>query len=188
MGVLYRIILFILVLASAFFYAQDSIVGLENIHVIGNAVIVSQNTNEYTVTYITENSIKKVKLNSASEKDSKAKAYYASNENKKIKVDEKKTAKKTIKKIVAMPNDILVYNKNSKTDENLFSQSIFYKIGFTSTSYSVGKNISNENSFLNFLFVFQEKQNILYHFYKCKNVENFLFTRPPPAFSEKNLS
>ena len=49
-------------------------------------------------------------------------------------------------------------------------------------SQKLDKALFTENKPLVFLFIYQEKQNVLFQFYHSLKVENHLFTRPPPTF------
>lgn len=181
MSVLFRFVLFFLFFYFPNFYGQENVIsGLENIHISEDALMVSVNPDS-TITLVKNNNKqnktlgKAVKsslaINNISEKVSKTEKKIA-----------KKIEKKLIKKIESKPNSVLVYNKNGKSEETFISSNITSKVGFSAPQYTIGKFINKDFCFQTFIFIYQEKQNVLYNFYKSKDVEDFLFARPPPYF------
>ena len=91
-----------------------------------------------------------------------------------------KTSRAT-KKVVEKQAPKAICKSSPESEGSYFSESQTSKISFAPSRLSLGKYVGTQHSFLNFLFVFQEKQNSLYRFYKTKHLENSLFTRPPPS-------
>ena len=100
----------------------------------------------------------------------------------------KKTPKaideKLIKKMAQKREVKIVYNTDAQSEENLSSNFGTSKSGINNQDQSqkLDKAVFTENKLLAFLFIYQEKQNVLFQFYHSLKVENHHFTRPPPTF------
>ena len=78
----------------------------------------------------------------------------------------------------------IVYNTDAQSEENLSSNFGTSKSGINNQDQSqkLDKALFTENKPQVFLFIYQEKQNVLFQFYHSLKVENNQFTRPPPTF------
>ena len=164
--------------------AQESIItGLENMNLSEGATIIIKNK-ENTIAIVTSNSndiykAKIVKNNNADHKKTvKEKLLFYNNIKPKKIIDEK-----TLKKIEEKINSKIVFNHNSKSEKNFSFSSYFYKIANNSNNNTVGKFTNIEIGLsISYLFVYQNRQNVLYEFYNSTNSKSYLFTRPPPSF------
>ena len=159
--------------------AQESIItGLENLHLSEGATMVTVDQGNDTVHYITstQNIHQKIKTKSSLKKE---KITFASHQKKRSAIDEK-----IIKKIKQKREVKMVYHTDAQ------SRTSFSTLYYSSKSAVNNQNhlktfnhsVFEENNVLTFLFVYQEKQNILFQLYHALKANNQLFTRPPPSF------
>ena len=182
--IFYVFIYFLSIGFSTQMSAQESIItGLENMNLSEGATIIIKNK-ENTIAIVTSNSndiykAKIVKNNNADHKKTvKEKLLFYNNIKPKKIIDEK-----TLKKIEEKINSKIVFNHNSKSEKNFSFSSYFYKIANNSNNNTVDKFTNIEIGLsISYLFVYQNRQNVLYEFYNSTNSKSYLFTRPPPSF------
>ena len=171
-------------LFSSYIYSQQPIIsGLENIHISEGATIVTVEKGESKINYSSISAPinqKNTKTSTSPQKEIKEKITFS---------HKKKTAKaideKLIKKIEQKREVKIIYNNDSQSEECLSSNYETSKsvINNQDQSQKLDKALFTENKPLVFLFIYQEKQNVLFQFYHSLKVENHLFTRPPPNSS-----
>lgn len=170
-------------LFSSYFYSQQvTISGLENIHISEGATIVTVENGESKINYSSISAPinqKNTKTSASPQKEIKEKIAFSHN---------KKTAKaideKLIKKLEQKREVKTVYHTDAQ------SRTFFSALYYSSMSAVNNQNhlktfnhsVFAENNVLTFLFVYQEKQNILFQLYHALKANNQLFTRPPPSF------
>ena len=171
-------------LFSSYIYSQQpTISGLENIHISEGATIVTVENGESKINYSSISAPinqKNTKTSTSPQKEIKEKITFS---------HKKKTAKaideKLIKKIEQKREVKIIYNTDAQSEESLSSNYGTSKSGINNQDQSqkLDKALFTENKLLVFLFIYQEKQNVLFQFYHSLKVENHLFTRPPPNSS-----
>ncbi len=175
-------LLFLLISLSLYtkISAQEKTIisGLENLHLSEGATMVTVDQGNDTVHYITstQNIHQKIKTKSSLKKE---KITFASHQKKRSAIDEK-----IIKKIKQKREVKMVYHTDAQ------SRTSFSTLYYSSKSAVNNQNhlktfnhsVFEENNVLTFLFVYQEKQNILFQLYHALKANNQLFTRPPPSF------
>lgn len=148
--------------------------------VIGDAKIITHENTSLKESY-TENISKEVS-NQTTLKD-EAKVVVKEKTIKNSLAQTKKINAKKYKNIEEKINSKIVFNHNSKSEGNFSFSSYFYKIANNSNNNTVGKFTNIEIGLsISYLFVYQNRQNVLYEFYNSTNSKNYLFTRPPPSF------
>ena len=167
-------------LSSSFSYAQSTpISGLENLHLSEGATMVTVDQGNDTVHYITstQNIHQKIKTKSSLKKE---KITFASHQKKRKAIDEK-----LIKKIEQKREVKIIYNTDAQS-EDLSSNYGTSKSGINNQNQiqKLDKALFTENKPLVFLFIYQEKQNILFLLYHSLKANNRLFTRPPHILFE----
>ena len=169
------------------FYAQQN--NDNGITIIGDAKIITQEntslkescTEDISKEVSQENSVKdeaKVVVKEKTIKNSLA-------QTKKDNAEKyKNIEEKLIKKLEQKREVKIIYNTDAQSEENLSSNFGTSKSGINNPDQSqkLDKALFTENKPLVFLFIYQEKQNVLFQFYHSLKVENHLFTRPPPTF------
>ena len=170
-------------LFSSYIYSQQpTISGLENIHISEGATIVTVENGESKINYSSISAPidqKNTKTSTSPQKEIKEKITFS---------HKKKTAKaideKLIKKLEQKREVKIIYNTDAQSEESLSSNYGTSKSGINNQDQSqkLDKALFTENKLLVFLFIYQEKQNVLFQFYHSLKVENHLFTRPPPTF------
>ena len=170
-------------LFSSYIYSQQpTISGLENIHISEGATIVTVENGESKINYSSISAPinqKNTKTSTSPQKEIKEKIAFS---------HKKKTAKgideKLIKKLEQKREVKIVYNTDAQSEESLSSNFGTSKSGINNQNQSqkLDKALFTENKPLVFLFIYQEKQNVLFQFYHSLKVETHLFTRPPPTF------
>ena len=163
--------------------AQESIItGLENIHISEGATIVTVENGESKINYSSISAPinqKNTKTSASPQKEIKEKIAF-SHKKKTVKaIDEK-----LIKKLEQKREVKMVYHTDAQ------SRTSFSALYYSSKSAVNNQNhlktfnhsVFAENNVLTFLFVYQEKQNILFQLYHALKANNQLFTRPPPSF------
>ena len=159
--------------------AQESIItGLENIHISEGATIITEHTDN-KITVITSSSTK-----TYSQEEKFLITKIDVNQNKKKVYTKKNIAKKakgnSLKKFENIKNSALFCNTNSESSSS-FEITIILQKQCTNRSNNGNESLLKpENSWKIALVNYQTKDNILYLFYHSKNVDDFLFARPPP--------
>lgn len=157
--------------------AQEStITGLDNVHISEGAAIIEKTSNKDIIA-ITSNGTQKI-LNSV-EGNSYKKELLAKKKNETKNRIAKNSRKKIIKsKEISKP--VIVYNKNANT-ENSFQSSDFNlkQINTNQNNYN-SKFINPESSWIEYLYVTELKQAVLFQVHNSTIVKKLFFTRPPP--------
>ena len=163
--------------------AQESIItGLENIHISEGATIVTVENGESKINYSSISAPinqKNTKTSTSPQKEIKEKVAFSHKKKTPKAIDEK-----LIKKMAQKREVKIIYNNDAQSEENLSSNYGTSKSGINNQNQSqkLDKALFTENKPLVFLFIYQEKQNVLFQFYHSLKVESYLFTRPPPSF------
>ena len=180
------LLVFTFLLSLTFFThinAQESIItGLENIHISEGATIVTVENGESKINYSSISAPinqKNTKTSTSPQKEIKEKIAFSHKKKTPKAIDEK-----LIKKLEQKREVKMVYHTDAQ------SRTSFSALYYSSKSAVNNQNhlktfnhsVFAESNVLTFLFVYQEKQNILFQFYHSLKVENHLFTRPPPTF------
>lgn len=161
------------------FYAQQNegsgfiIIGDAKIITLENTSLKESRTENISKEEVTQTSLK-----------DEAKVFVKEKPLKNSLAQTKKINVKKYKNIKEKINSKIVFNHNSKSEGNFSFSSYFYKIANNSNNNTVGKftNIKIGLS-ISYLFVYQNRQNVLYEFYNSTNSKSYLFTRPPPILS-----
>ena len=169
-------------LFSSYIYSQQpTISGLENIHISEGATIITEHTDN-KITVITSSSTKtytqeeKFLITKIDVNQNKKKVYTKKNIAKKAKGN-------SLKKFENIKNSALFCNTNSESSSS-FEITIILQKQCTKRSNNGNESLLKpENSWRIALVNYQTKDNILYLFYHSKNVDDFLFARPPPYLS-----
>ena len=170
-------------LFSSYIYSQQpTISGLENIHISEGATIVTVENGESKINYSSISAPinrKNTKTSTSPQKEIKEKIAFSHKKKTPKAIDEK-----LIKKLEQKREVKIIYNTDAQSEECLSSNYETSKsvINNQDQSQKLDKALFTENKPLVFLFIYQEKQNILFQFYHSLKVENHLFTRPPPSF------
>ena len=176
------LLVFTFLLSLTFFThinAQKSIItGLENIHISEGATIITEHTDN-KITVITSSSTKtytqeeKFLITKIDVNQNKKKVYTKKNIAKKAKGN-------SLKKFENIKNSALFCNTNSESSSS-FEITIILQKQCTKRSNNGNESLLKpENRWKIALVNYQTKDNILYLFYHSKNVDDFLFARPPP--------
>ena len=170
-------------LFSSYIYSQQpTISGLENIHISEGATIVTVENGESKINYSSISAPinqKNTKTSASPQKEIKEKIAFSHN---------KKTAKaideKLIKKLEQKREVKTVYHTDaqSRTSFSALYYSSMSAVNNQNHLKTFNHSVFAENNVLTFLFVYQEKQNILFQLYHALKANNQLFTRPPPSF------
>ena len=180
------LLVFTFLLSLTFFThinAQESIItGLENIHISEGATIVTVENGESKINYSsvsTPINKKNSKISTSTKKEIKEKIAFSQKKKTPKAIDEK-----LLKKLEQKREVKIIYNTDAQSEECLSSNYRTSKSGINNQNQSqkLDKALFTENKPLVFLFIYQEKQNVLFQFYHSLKVENHLFTRPPPTF------
>ena len=181
--IFYVFIYFLSIGFSTQMSAQESIItGLENIHISEGATIVTVENGESKINYSSISAPinqKNTKNSTSPQKEIKEKIAFSQKKKTPKAIDEK-----LIKKLEQKREVKMVYHTDAQ------SRTSFSALYYSSKSAVNNQNhlktfnhsVFAESNVLTFLFVYQEKQNILFQFYHSLKVENHLFTRPPPTF------
>ncbi|TXI88883.1 MAG: hypothetical protein E6Q36_04435 [Chryseobacterium sp.] len=163
--------------------AQESIItGLENIHISEGATIVTVENDESKINYSsvsTPINRKNTKVSTSPKKEIKEKITFSHKKKTPKAIDEK-----LIKKMAQKREVKIVYNTDAQSEESLSSNYETSKSGIKNQDQNkkLYKAAFTENKHLLFLFIYHEKQNVLFQFYHSLKIENYLFTRPPPTY------
>ena len=170
-------------LFSSCIYSQQPIIsGLENIHISEGATIVTVENGESKINYSSISAPinqKNTKTSASPQKEIKEKIAFS---------HKKKTPKaigeKLIKKLEQKREVKTVYHTDaqSRTSFSVLYYSSMSAVNNQNHLKTFNHSVFAENNVLTFLFVYQEKQNILFQLYHALKANNQLFTRPPPSF------
>ena len=181
--IFYVFIYFLSIGFSTQMSAQESIItGLENIHISEGATIVTVENGESKINYSSISAPinqKNTKTSTSPQKEIKEKIAFSHKKKTPKAIDEK-----LIKKLEQKREVKMVYHTDAQ------SRTSFSALYYSSKSAVNNQNhlktfnhsVFAENNVLTFLFVYQEKQNILFQLYHALKANNQLFTRPPPSF------
>ena len=164
-------------LFSSYIYSQQpTISGLENIHISEGATIIEKKSNKDIIA-ITSNGTQKI-INSE-ENNSDKKELIAKGKN----TLKNKIAKTSIEKIIKtkkISNPIIVFNGNSSSESSFHSSGCNLKQINTNQNNYDSKFINSESNWIEYLYVVEVKQGVLFQVYASKNTKDRFFTRPPP--------
>ena len=164
-------------LFSSYIYSQQpTISGLENIHISEGATIIEKKSNKEIIA-ITSNGTQKI-INSEKNNSDK-KELIAKGKN----TLKNKIAKTSIKKIIKtkkISNPIIVFNGNSSSESSFHSSGCNLKQINTNQNNYDSKFINSESNWIEYLYVVEVKQGVLFQIYISKNTKDSFFTRPPP--------
>ena len=157
--------------------AQESIItGLENIHISEGATIIEKKSNKDIIA-ITSNGTQKI-INSEKNNSDK-KELIAKGKN----TLKNKIAKTSIKKIIKtkkISNSIIVFNGNYSSESSFHASDCNLKQINTNQNNYDSKFINSESNWIEYLYVVEVKQGVLFQIYISKNTKDSFFTRPPP--------
>ena len=181
-GVSYRCFIVAFLLVCSGLLSQESVVtGLENIHISEGATIITEHTDN-KITVITSSSTK-----TYSQEEKFLITKIDINQNKKKGYTKKNIAKKakgnSLKKFENIKNSALFCNINSESSSSFEIANLLQKQCTNRSNNGNESLLKPENSWKIALVNYQTKDNILYLFYHSKNVDDFLFARPPPYLS-----
>ena len=163
--------------------AQESIItGLENIHISEGATIVTVENGESKINYSSISAPinqKNTKTSTSPQKEIKEKITFSHKKKTPKAIDEK-----LIKKLEQKREVKMVYHTDaqSRTSFSALYYSSMSAVNNQNHLKTFNHSVFAENNVLTFLFVYQEKQNILFQLYHALKANNQLFTRPPPSF------
>ena len=164
-------------LFSSCIYSQQPIIsGLENIHISEGATIIEKKSNKEIIA-ITSNGTQKI-INSEKNNSDK-KELIAKGKN----TLKNKIAKTSIKKIIKtkkISNPIIVFNGNSSSESSFHASDCNLKQINTNQNNYDSKFINSESNWIEYLYVVEVKQGVLFQIYISKNTKDSFFTRPPP--------
>ena len=146
--------------------AQESIItSLENIHISEGATIIEKKSNKEIIA-ITSNGTQKI-INSEKNNSDKKELI----------------AKTSIEKIIKtkkISNPIIVFNGISSSESSFHSSGCNLKQINTNQNNYDSKFINSESNWIEYLYVVEVKQGVLFQIYISKNTKDSFFTRPPP--------
>ena len=164
-------------LFSSYIYSQQStFTGLENIHISEGATIIEKKSNKDIIA-ITSNGTQKI-INSEKNNSDK-KELIAKGKN----TLKNKIAKTSIEKIIKtkkISNPTIVFNGNSSSESSFHSSGCNHKQINTNQNNYDSKFINSESNWIEYLYVVEVKQGVLFQVYASKNTKDRFFTRPPP--------
>ena len=174
------LLVFTFLLSLTFFThinAQKSIItGLENIHISEGATIIEKKSNKEIIA-ITSNGTQKI-INSEKNNSDKKELIAKGKDTLKNKI-----AKTSIEKIIKtkkISNPIIVFNGNSSSESSFHSSGCNLKQINTNQNNYDSKFINSESNWIEYLYVVEVKQGVLFQIYISKNTKDSFFTRPPP--------
>ena len=164
-------------LFSSYIYSQQpTISGLENIHISEGATIIEKKSNKEIIA-ITSNGTQKI-INSEKNNSDKKELIAKGKDTLKNKI-----AKTSIEKIIKtkkISNPIIVFNGNSSSESSFHSSGCNLKQINTNQNNYDSKFINSESNWIEYLYVVEVKQGVLFQIYSSKNTKDSFFTRPPP--------
>lgn len=176
-GVSYRCFIVAFLLVCSGLLSQESVVtGLENIHISEGATIIEKKSNKDIIA-ITSNGTQKI-INSEKNNSDK-KELIAKGKN----TLKNKIAKTSIEKIIKtkkISNPTIVFNGNSSSESSFHSSGCNHKQINTNQNNYDSKFINSESNWIEYLYVVEVKQGVLFQVYASKNTKDRFFTRPPP--------
>ena len=163
-------------LFSSYIYSQQpTITGLENIHISEGATIIEKKSNKEIIA-ITSNGTQKI-INSEKNNSDKKELIAKGKDTLKNKI-----AKTSIEKIIKtkkISNPIIVFNGNSSSESSFHSSGCNLKQINTNQNNYDSKFINSESNWIEYLYVVEVKQGVLFQIYISKNTKDSFFTRPP---------
>ena len=164
-------------LFSSYIYSQQpTISGLENIHISEGATIIEKKSNKEIIA-ITSNGTQKI-INSEKNNSDKKELIAKGKDTLKNKI-----AKTSIEKIIKtkkISNPIIVFNGNSSSESSFHASDCNLKQINTNQNNYDSKFINSESNWIEYLYVVEVKQGVLFQIYISKNTKDSFFTRPPP--------
>ena len=164
-------------LFSSYIYSQQpTISGLENIHISEGATIIEKKSNKEIIA-ITSNGTQKI-INSEKNNSDKKELIAKGKDTLKNKI-----AKTSIKKIIKtkkISNSIIVFNGNYSSESSFHASDCNLKQINTNQNNYDSKFINSESNWIEYLYVVEVKQGVLFQIYSSKNTKDSFFTRPPP--------
>ena len=164
-------------LFSSYIYSQQpTISGLENIHISEGATIIEKKSNKEIIA-ITSNGTQKI-INSEKNNSDKKELIAKGKDTLKNKI-----AKTSIEKIIKtkkISNPIIVFNGISSSESSFHSSGRNLKQINTNQNNYDSKFINSESNWIEYLYVVEVKQGVLFQIYISKNTKDSFFTRPPP--------
>ena len=167
--IFYVFIYFLSIGFSTQMSAQESIItGLENIHISEGATIIEKKSNKEIIA-ITSNGTQKI-INSEKNNSDK----------KELIAKGKNTLKNKIAKTKKISNPTIVFNRNSSSESSFYASGCNHKQINTNQNNYDSKFINSESNWIEYLYVVEVKQGVLFQVYASKNTKDRFFTRPPP--------
>ena len=164
-------------LFSSYIYSQQpTISGLENIHISEGATIIEKKSNKEIIA-ITSNGTQKI-INSEKNNSDKKELIAKGKDTLKNKI-----AKTSIEKIIKtkkISNPIIVFNGISSSESSFHSSGCNLKQINTNQNNYDSKFINSESNWIEYLYVVEVKQGVLFQIYSSKNTKDSFLTRPPP--------
>ena len=164
-------------LFSSYIYSQQPIIsGLDNVHISEGAIIIEKKSNKDIIA-ITSNGTQKI-INSEKNNSDKKELIAKGKDTLKNKI-----AKTSIEKIIKtkkISNPIIVFNGNSSSESSFHSSGCNLKQINTNQNNYDSKFINSESNWIEYLYVVEVKQGVLFQIYISKNTKDSFFTRPPP--------
>lgn len=158
-------------------YSQEfTITGLDNVHISEGATIIEKKSNKDIIA-ITSNGTQKI-INSEKNNSDKRELIAKGKNTLKNKI-----AKTSIKKIIKtkkISNPIIVFNRNSSSESSFQASDCNLKQINTNQNNYDSKFINSESNWIEYLYVVEVKQGVLFQVYASKNTKDSFFTRPPP--------
>ena len=174
------LLVFTFLLSLTFFThinAQESIItGLENIHISEGTTIIEKKSNKDIIA-ITSNGTQKI-INSEKNNSDKKELIAKGKDTLKNKI-----AKTSIEKIIKtkkISNPIIVFNGISSSESSFHASGCNLKQINTNQNNYDSKFINSESNWIEYLYVVEVKQGVLFQIYISKNTKDSFFTRPPP--------
>ena len=160
-------------LFSSYFYSQQVIIsGIENIHISEGATIVAEKSKN-EILLITSSSIK-VFDKKSNEEISKNKILITKKEKSHKEELDKKI--KSIKKTANSEKLAHLYETNSTFQ---MTNSILKQANSNQNNYDLKYNVS-ETNWIEYLYLIEVKQGVLFQVHNSSIVKKSFFTRPPP--------
>ena len=160
--------------------AQESIItSLENIHISEGATVENGESKINYSSISAPINQKNTKTSASPQKEIKEKIAFSHKKKTPKAIDEK-----LIKKLEQKREVKTVYHTDaqSRTSFSALYYSSMSAVNNQNHLKTFNHSVFAENNVLTFLFVYQEKQNILFQLYHALKANNQLFTRPPPSF------
>ena len=177
-GLFFRVfVIFSFLFFTQNLYSQEfTITGLDNVHISEGATIIEKKSNKEIIA-VTSNGTQKI-INSEKNNSDKRELIAKGKNTLKNKI-----AKTSIKKIIKtkeISNPIIIFNRNSSSESSFQATDCNLKqINNNQNNYD-SKFINSESNWIEYLYVVEVKQGVLFQVYASKNTKDSFFTRPPP--------